>query len=110
MVSNYKNKKIKYQPKKIKIRNFRNLSKLKLENAIIFNENLNTIFNHKDPDTIANIFQMEMNNIIDHLAPLKVVNFKKNYAPYLTYELNNQIKNTNKLLTTAINNKSQDDL
>ena len=109
LVSNYKNKKIKYQPKKIKIRNYRNLTKTKLENAIIFNQNLDMIFNYNDPDTIANIFQSEFNSIIDFLAPLKVVNLKKNYAPYLSNELKDQIKNTDKLLTNAIKSKTQDD-
>ena len=40
-----------------------------------FNQNLNTIFNYDDPDTIAEIFQQEMNNIIEYLAPQKTVNF-----------------------------------
>ena len=109
LVTNYKNKKIKYQPKKIKIRNFKNLTKIKLENAIIHNQNLNTIFNYNEPDTIANIFQLEMNSIIDLIAPLKVVNFKKNYAPYLSDEIKTELKNINNLLTNAIKSKNQDD-
>ena len=36
LVTNYKNKKITYKPKKLKIRNFKSLTKLKLENAIFF--------------------------------------------------------------------------
>ena len=44
------------------------------------------IFNYNDPDTIANIFQSEFNSIIDFLAPLKVVNLKKN--THLTFQMN----------------------
>ena len=85
------------------------MTKIKLENAIIHNQNLNTIFNYNEPDTIANIFQLEMNSIIDLIAPLKVVNFKKNYAPYLSDELKTELKNINNLLTNAIKSKNQDD-
>ena len=64
-----------YKPKKIKIRNHRALSKTKLENAIFFNENLNSIFSHQDPDVIAFTLQVELNSIINSIVPKKIINF-----------------------------------
>ena len=75
LVGNFKNKNMSYKPKRIKIRNHRALSKIKLENAIIFNENLNSIFNQNDPDIIAHTLQIELNTIINSIAPKKFINF-----------------------------------
>ena len=77
LVGNFKNKNMSYKPKRIKIRNHRALSKTKLENAIIFNENLNSIFSHYDPDIIAHTLQIELNTIINSIAPNNFINFKK---------------------------------
>ena len=109
LVGNYKNKNMSYKPKKIKIRNHRALTKAKLENAIFFNENLNTIFSHQDPDTIALTLQVELNSIINSIAPKKFINFKKNHAPFLNQEIKNDIKNNHLLLTKAIESKNQED-
>ena len=65
-------------PRFLKIRNNKLLNKQNLCLYFDNNENLNTIFNHTDPNIIANILQVELNGIIDTISPPKIVQFSKN--------------------------------
>ena len=61
-----------YIPKKILLRNNRLLTKEALEAAFFYIDNIDSIFNTDDPDTITNIFFNEIYLIIDIIAPQKL--------------------------------------
>ena len=90
-------------PRFIQIRDWKGMSQINLKIAVESNENLHKIFHSEDPDFIAETIQSELNNIVEMLAPSKVVPVKKNWTPYVNSELRAKIKFNNTLLTRAIN-------
>ena len=58
---------------------------------------------------IAFTLQVELDAIINTIAPKKWINFKKNYAPFLNEEIKNHIQSNHNLLTKAIKSKKQED-
>ena len=77
-----------YHPKFIKKnRNFRLLTKNTLNLYVKNSTLLNSIFNYTDPDIITNLIQLELNTIINFIAPPKIVQFSKNYVPYHNTEI-----------------------
>ena len=105
----YSDKDIKIDPKFVTIRKFKNLTDIKLKNAIKNSENLNSIFNYQDPNKIANILQIELNAIIDYFTEPKIIQYSKKYVPFHNNEIKQMIDTKNKLLTNAINTKNIDD-
>ena len=78
----YNTKEQIYNPKFIKTRNHRNLNKEALQLAFK-QSNINSLFNHSDPNIIADILQLEMGTIINTLSPSKITQYKANYTPYI---------------------------
>ena len=106
LMTNYISSDIIYKPKFIKIRKNKLLSKRHIKNQFDNNATINDIFNYTDPDIIADIIQIEMNSMIELIAPQSYIQYTKDYAPYLTDELRSEIKTTDDLLTIAIETKN----
>ena len=91
-----------YTPKFTNVRNFKLLSR---ERMLLFLDNsieLNKIFNYTDPEVIANIMQIELNAMINIIAPCKRIQIKKNYQGYLTESTREKIKLNKYYLGEAI--------
>ena len=97
-----------YHPKFTNIRNF----KLVTRNAILaYMENshiLKDIFSMTDPNEIASAIQIELNSILESIAPAKRIQFRKDNAPYINEELRSKLKTSNDLLTDAIKHNDND--
>ena len=97
----YTSKEHFYTPKFIKMRNFRNLNKEAL--ILTFKQSqINTAFNYSDPNSIADIIQLEMNTIINTLVPYRITQYICNYTPYITDKIKRELKHTHYLLNKAI--------
>ena len=96
-------------PDHLFLRNYRAISKCKISNAIRNSPILSSIFTYTDPNLIAKAFNLEMNSIIEFLAPLKKVQFKVDYVPYHTDEIRSDLKIQGELLNTAILTNNIDD-
>ena len=70
----YHSKEQIYNPKFIKTRNFRQLNKNSLLLALDQSE-IDQVFNFSDPNMISNFLQVELNTIINTLAPAKIVQY-----------------------------------
>ena len=101
--AHYNTKEQLYQPKFIKTRDSSKFNKNSLILAFKQNEILDKIFNHTNPNTIANILQIELNSIINTLAPPKITQYKTNYIPYIDDNIKRQMDMTQTLLNKAIN-------
>ena len=102
----YKSKGFKTEPKFKIIRNFQNVTHENLRDLILDNQNLEHIFEIKDPNIISTTIQTELNNILDTLAPPKRIQTKRNYNPFLSQTLKDEIKYNLSLLTKAIQNNT----
>ena len=89
-------------PDHIYIRNYKAITKSKIANAIRNSTILNNLFTYTDRNLIAEAFTLEINSIIEFLAPLKKVQFKVNYVPYHTDQIRSDMKIQGELLNTAI--------
>ena len=78
---NYNSKDIHIPQQFKSIRNYRLLTKDKLQSMISNNNILNSIFSETDPNIIANSLISELTNIIEILSPSKKVQCKKKFAP-----------------------------
>ena len=96
-------------PKFIKIKSFKLLSKNTLLKFINSSSILNDIFNYVDPNMIANILQLELNSIINVIAPTRIVQFKKNYIPYINNDIKLNLITQQNLLKTAIETNDMND-
>ena len=76
-----------YTPKFIEIRDKKLLTHNNLKLCIDLNTNLKKILQLQLPDDIANNLQLELSTIIDTIAPPKIVQFRKDFQPYLNQEL-----------------------
>ena len=106
LLTRYLTKENIYVPKFINVRNFRLLTRNMILNYINNSEELENLFTLSDPNEIAASLQMELNSIIECIAPQKKVQFRKDYKPYLNSELLEKIKMSNDYLKEAI--KSND--
>ena len=97
-----------YKPKYVFLRNYRLITKEKMTNYIKNSDELNSIFCQTDPNIIASIIQIEINSIIELIAPGKRTQYKKNYQPYINDTLVKQLKHSQELLEIAINTKNMD--
>lgn len=96
-----------YHPKFIKSRNSNLLNRQTLTKYINESSLLNSIFRYTDPDIVTNIIQLELNTIINAIAPSKKIQFKANYTPYYNNEIIENLKVSHNLLNTAIINNDQ---
>ena len=104
----YHSKEQYYNPKFIKTRNFRQLNKHSLLLAVEQSD-LDQIFNYQDPNVIAEMLQIELNTIINTLAPAKVVQYRVDYTPFLNDRVKRDMEYTQKLLQKAINRHGVED-
>ena len=65
-------------------------------------DNFKNIINLTDPNEIAANLQLELNTVIDTLSQPIIVQYRKNYQPYFTTDINTQLQETTQLLNTAI--------
>ena len=93
----------------IKIRKNKLLTKETLYHYIDNSTLLNSIFKSDDPELITNNIQLELNTIINTIAPPKVVQYRKNYVPYYNDEIRNKLIESQNLLNKAIKTYQQDD-
>ena len=70
---------------------------------------LDQIFNYQDPNVIAEMLQIELNVIINSLAPAKVVQYRVDYIPFLNDRVKRDMEYTQKLLQKAINKHGVED-
>ena len=96
-------------PKFIFIRNNHLLTKSSLTNHIVNCTQLNDIFQSVDPNLIANEILLCFNTIIQKVAPLKKVHFKKNYVKYHDQKIRDDLKHQKLLLNNAISSNDQED-
>ena len=69
----------KQQPKYRRIRNFKLVNRESLVEALKVNPNIQQVFHHSEPNIIAEIIMDNLNQIIDVLAPLRIVPIKKDF-------------------------------
>ena len=70
---------------------------------------IRTVLNYEDPDIIAELLHVELNSIIEYIAPQSYVQYKSDHAPYLSEEMRQEIKINNELLTKAIHSGDPND-
>ena len=98
-----------YKPKYMRIRNTKLLTKTRLKQYVDQNENLNSIFSLEDPNAVAEIIHIELNSIIESIAPSRIIQCKDNYLPYYDNDIHETISKTNNVLTKAIKSKNNND-
>ncbi len=96
-----------YHPKFIKSRNNKLLNGHTLKKYIKNSYLLNSVFRHSDPELITNIIQIELNSIINAIAPQKIVQYKKDFCPYFNGEIVEKLKISNDMLNEAISSNDQ---
>ena len=89
-------------------RNFKNITKDKLKYMVAKNINIQNILKWDDANQVAETLHLELNKIIDELAPPKRVQSSKNNLPYLNNELRDRLKEQDRLLTAAIRSKDRE--
>ena len=98
----YKMNKQIYTPKFINVRDRKKLTEQNLLKYINANLNLSKIFRYTDPNLVAEILQIELNSIIEIIAPTKKIQVKKNFTPYLSPQTKENLKKSKHLLNQAI--------
>ena len=96
----------KQQPKFRKIRNYRLIYRESLLEALKINPKMQNVFHYTDPNKIAEIIMGTLNEIIDTLAPLRIVSIKKDHIPYINSETRKAIKINKHQLSQVISSKS----
>ena len=94
------------QPKFRKLRNFSLIYRESLLQALEINQNMLKVFHSSDPNVIAEIIMTTLNEIVDTLAPLRIIPIKKDHIPYIDTELRREIKFNKVQLTEAISSKT----
>ena len=97
------------KPRFKNIRNMNLLNKNTLNLHVEQSHELNEVFSMTDPNSIANTLQDELTLIINTIAPQKRIQVKNIHSNFLTPDIVKKIKTNNKLLTTAINSKTNED-
>ena len=96
----------KQQPKFRKYRNFKLIYRESLLEALQINPNMQKVFHHSDPNKIATLIMETLNEIIDTLAPLRIIPIKKDHIPYIDTETRKAINVNKNQLTQAILSKN----
>ena len=105
----YSTNSIVSHPKFINIQNFKLLSKNTLLSFINNSSILNDIFLYTDPNMIAIILQLELNSIINVIAPSKIIQFSNNYIPYFDNNIKQNLQTKQNLLKNAMTTNNPDD-
>ena len=71
-----------YSPKFISIRDNKKLNRENLKLCFDMNDNFIKLIHLQHPNDIANNLQLELNTIVNTIAPFKIVQFKKDFIPY----------------------------
>ena len=69
------------QPRYKRVKNFKGINRESLTEALKVNQHFQEVFHQTDPNIIAEIIMQNLNQIIDILAPLRIVQIKKDYLP-----------------------------
>ena len=109
MTTTYVSQEAIYTPKFIKIRDKKQLTRHNLKTCLDINENFKKIIYLQHPDDIANNLQLELNTIIDTVATPKIVQYRKDYQPYMNNDLQTQLNETQQLLNKATRTYEFDD-
>ena len=96
----------KQQPKYRKYRDFKLIYRESLLEALKINPKMQNVFHHSDPDKIATIIMDTLNEIIDTLAPLRIIPVRKDHIPYIDSETRKAIAMNKNQLTDAISSKN----
>ena len=86
-------------------RNWTNLTRDNLKYEIHNNDQLCSVFAMTSTNKIWNVILLQMNSIINKLAPGKIVQLKGQFIPFMNTEIKDQIIASNEALTEAINTK-----
>ena len=92
-----------------KVRSRKNLIASVLMPLIDENENLQKIFSTSDPEIIASTLTKEIDDIIEYVAPSKLIQIKKTDKLRITKETKDKIKEADKAVTNATKTLAQDD-
>ena len=109
LTTKYMTKEQIYTPKFISLRDNRQLTKQNLKICIDLNQNFKNIVKFNHPNDIANSLQIELNTIINTVAPSRIVQFKKDHQPYINGEISTLLEETNSLLNNAITTNEFED-
>ena len=67
---------------------------------------MQTVFHHSNPNEIAEIIMDTLNQIIDTLAPMRIVPIKKDYIPYIDSDTRKLVSENKRQLSEAISAKN----
>ena len=67
---------------------------------------MQNVFHYSNPEKIATIIMETLNEIIDTLAPLRIIPVKKDHIPYIDAETRKSIELNKIQLTDAISSKN----
>ena len=106
MVScNYHVQRLKERPKTIKVRDYTLLTRQNIMEQIMENERLNRIFSMNDVDAKWELLIEVYNEVINNLAPSKLIQVKDDQVPFMTEEVEDETRKLDAQLTTAIESK-----
>ena len=91
------------------VRNNKMLTKENLCREFDNNEEIHKAIDEEDPDLIASIINHELTNIIDKVAPAKVVQVRKNDSPTLSKETKEKMEENKKRLEKAKKTRKKED-
>ena len=106
--TSYKVKANPFSPKYVKVSDRKKLTKDALEKCFDQSIHLNKIFQYNNPDLITEILQIELDSIIETLAPSKVIQVKIKDPPFINPDIQAKIKTNNMTLTQAITTNQPD--
>ena len=102
---NFHVQRLKERPKSIKVRDYKLLTRQNLMHEIMQHERLNNLFSISDVNAKWECLINVYNDIINKLAPQKIIQVCDNQAPYINDEIKEEEKLLNQQLSTAINSK-----
>ena len=106
---NYHVQRLKERPKTILIRDHSILTRQNLLEAFMANDKLNDIFQIHDIDQKWEFLIEIYNGIINTLAPSRLIQIKDDKTPFLTPEIEDDIKSLDIQLTNAIQTKDMEE-
>ena len=96
---------LKERPRTIKVRDYTNLTRQNLMNEIMEDERLNKIFYINDVNAKWECLIEVYNQIINRLAPQRMIQINENKVPYLNDKVKEEELKLDQQLTTAIQTK-----
>ena len=96
------------KPQFLMTRSWSELNKENLDKLIDNDPIINGIFNLTGVDKVWNILILQINSYINQLAPTRIIQIKKNSAPYMCEEADYRLNECDKALTEAIRTDEQE--